>query len=396
MAIEIGTGGKRALRFRVEERLRDCGVDQWEKVTAQSSLFMRAPFLQAFEEGMPATLKPRYGVLSDGDVPVAVLAGQVLTLHADRIPSGSAEKSAPQIVKAAMSRMRTRVFMWGNFMGWGSSGIALAPGADASTLLLRVVEAIDRSDEADDEIRSAGLQLVLDLSPAQTAAARELEKHGFRPIRAEPDMVLALDPAWKALEDYRTALKSKYRKASVEMDAELSRAGCVIEKLVEVDSRADELIALHLQVHEQSINRFVTLRREFIPALARHLAGRFHCRVVRNGSRLLGFITTLIDGDTAIAYVVGHDAEANSRLPVYLRLLQTAIEDGLAHRCKRVTYGRTALEPKARLGALPAPLTVYGRHTNPVLGPLVTRFLQHLAPAENPPARNPFKEQAPS
>ena len=396
MAIEIKRAAGRPLLFRVEERLEACGIADWVAVTGASPLFMKAPFLLAFEEAMPDTLKPRYGVLTDGDVPVAVMSGQLLALHADRIPSGAAAEAAPKLVRSVMSRVRARIFMWGNFMGWGTSGMALAPGADPQALWPLVTQAIDRAGDADEAIRSASLQLVLDISPRETLAARSLEKLGFRPMKAEPDMVLALDPSWESFEHYRGALKSKYRKASVDMDEALARAGCVIERVSDLEGHADELIALHVQVHEQSVNRFVTLKRALFPALSRHLGERFSCTVLRDPSRILGFITTIIDGDTALAYVVGHDVEANRELPIYLRLLQTAIEDGIRHRCRRLTYGRTALEPKARLGAVAASLTVYGRHTNPVIGPLVTKFLQQLAPAGEPPQRNPFKGQGPA
>lgn len=205
-------------------------------------------------------------------------------------------------------------------------------------------------------------------------------------------MILTIEPDWKSFDDYRTALKAKYRKASIEMDKQLAGAGCVVEKLSDVETHADELINLHLQVHEQSVNRFVTLKRDFIPALARRLGDRFICTVIRQESRILGFITTLIDGDTALAYVVGHDVQANRELPIYLRLLQTAIEDGIRHGCKRVTYGRTALEPKARIGAVAVPLTIYGRHKNAIIGSLITPFLQQMAPKNGPPLRSPFKE----
>jgi Acetyltransferase (GNAT) domain len=386
----------RLLSFRVETRIQDCGLELWEHVTQQSPLFMRVPFLQAFEEALPDTLQTRYGVLSENETPVAVMVGQILTLYADRIPpaapSTSADNARPKILQAVMSKLRARVFMWGNFMGWGYSGIAFAPGVDKAALWPKLVEAIDRAHKQDEGIRSAGIQLVLDISDDDTAGARHLEQHGFRPMPAEPDMILTIDPAWKKFDDYRAALKSKYRKASVEMDKELAAAGCVIEKLSDVESHADELINLHLQVHEQSANRFVTLKRDFFPALARRLGDRFICTVVRQESRILGFMTTLIDGDTALAYFVGHDVQANRELPIYLRMLQTAIEDGIRHGCKRVTYGRTALEPKARLGAVAVPLTVYGRHKNPIIGPLITPFLQQMAPKEGPPLRSPFNK----
>jgi hypothetical protein len=392
MGARTDTAAPRQLRLRVEKRLHDCGIDLWERVTTDSPLFLRVPFLQAFEEAMPDTLSPRYGVLSEDDAPVAVLVGQILTLHADRIAAASRDGSRPGILESVAARLQARVFLWGNFMGWGYSGIAFAPGADKQALWPRVAQALDRAHEADDGIDSAGMQLVMDISRDESAGASHLEKYRFRAMSAEPDMILTLPPDWRTFDDYRMALKSKYRKASVEMDRQLTAGGCVIEKLADVAAHAGELSDLHLQVHEQSVNRFVTLKREFIPALARRLGDRFLCTVVRRQSRILGFVTTLIDGDTALAYVVGHDVAENRELPIYLRLLQTAIEDGIRHGCRRVTYGRTALEPKARLGAVAVPLTVYGRHTNPIVGPLVTRLLQRVAPTQGPPLRSPFKD----
>ena len=386
MAIETG--------FRVERRLADCRIDLWERVTRDSPLFLQAPFLQALEDAMPETLAPRYGILGEEGNPAAVLVGQILTLRADRLPPASADRSRPRIVQSVVSKLQTQVFLWGNFLGWGYSGIAFAPGVDREALWPRVARAIDRAQEADEGIASAGLQLVMDISAVEAAGARNLEKYRFRAMNAEPDMILTLHPDWRTFDDYRAALKSKYRKASIDMDRRLSMAGCVIEKVADIDGHADELIDLHLQVHEQSINRFVTLEREFLPALARRLGERFVCTVVRRQSRILGFVTTLIDGDTALAYVVGHDVQENSELPIYLRLLQAAIEDGIRHGCRRVTYGRTALEPKARLGAVAVPLTVYARHKNAIIGPLVTPLLQQMAQTDGPPLRSPFREPA--
>ncbi len=56
-----------------------------------------------------------------------------------------------------------------------------------------------------------------------------------------------------------------------------------------------------------------------------------------------------------------------------------------------VFLGSTALEPKARLGAKPAPLSVYLRHRLPVFGALVRKLLGSV-PVEEAPERNPFKE----
>lgn len=57
------------------------------------------------------------------------------------------------------------------------------------------------------------------------------------------------------------------------------------------------------------------------------------------------------DGAEVTAAQIGFDRAAAKALPLYLRLLHTAIESALAAGGRRVIFGRTALEPKARMAA---------------------------------------------
>jgi hypothetical protein len=84
-----------------------------------------------------------------------------------------------------------------------------------------VAYAIDHAQECDEGIASAGIQLVLDISQGRRLA------HGTWKATGPADESRARhDPhagsAWRTFEDYRGALKSKYRKASVEMDKQLA------------------------------------------------------------------------------------------------------------------------------------------------------------------------------
>ena len=81
MAIDPSPVG--ALQFRVEARIRYCGLDLWQRMTEGGPLFISAPFLHAFEEALPESLQLRYGALSDSGVPVAVLLGQIPLEHLD-------------------------------------------------------------------------------------------------------------------------------------------------------------------------------------------------------------------------------------------------------------------------------------------------------------------------
>jgi hypothetical protein len=381
------------LTVRVETRLRDLDLPVWEYLTSRATLFMRRPFLQAIEDAQPETVEPRYALLFDGKDPVAALAGQLLTIHVDRAaPGGEPDGVLAKLARAALEHVDIDVALWGNFLTWGQCGVAFAPGIDEAGFWPRVAEAISRVRDEEAGIRAADVYLVLDVPPHQADGAKSLEDHGFDEFTSEPDMALELSPSWRSFDDYLAALRTKYRSALKDMDEELAGAGCRVERLDDVAGHADELFSLYHQVHERSPHRFVTLKPESIPAFARRLGDDFICNVVRRGDRLLGFGTTLIDGDTAVAYFVGHDVEENRELPVYLRLLQVSIADGIEHWCRRVTYGRTALEPKARLGAEAVPLVVYGRHRNELVLLLISRLLEIIAPPEDPPARRPFRK----
>jgi len=134
----------------------------------------------------------------------------------------------------------------------------------------------------------------------------------------------------------------------------------------------------------------VTLPDVYFPALARFGGDRVRYAAVRRGDELLGFLVTLKDGATAIAYHIGFDRQAAEGLPIYLRLLHAGIADAIDMGCSRISFGRTALEPKARLGARPDPMSVWVRHRQPVLNALIRDLLGGVHHDEAP-ERNPFK-----
>jgi hypothetical protein len=105
---------------------------------------------------------------------------------------------------------------------------------------------------------------------------------------------------------------------------------------------------------------------------------------------LLGFVTILRDGETAPGYNIGFDRQAALDIPIYLSLLQTVVADAISFGSRRLSLGRTALEPKARLGARPEPMRALIRHRIPMLNVIVRTLLRTISHDE-PPERNPFK-----
>ena len=90
---------------------------------------------------------------------------------------------------------------------------------------------------------------------------------------------------------------------------------------------------------------------------------------------------------TECGALVGRSAEG---LPIYLRLLHTTIADAISWGCKSLSLGRTALEPKAALGAKPEPMSVWLRHRVPAMNWMMRGVLDAVTHDEAP-ERNPFK-----
>jgi len=372
---------------------------RWDAVASGSSLFLRRDVLRVIENHGPENIQPRYAMIFRGQTPVAALAAQMVELSGDRLQSDAPRPKANRALlrrvlapatRAATATLRDRLLVAGNLLSWGFHGIAFAPGEDPRPVWPGVAEALYRIRRAERLIGQTNFVLVKDVTSEQTGL-EALRRFSYRPMETEPNMVLAIDPAWKHYDDYLAALDAKYRRNSKDQTKKLAVAGCSVEHLPDLAPSSQRLHELYLAVHGNASVRLVTLPQAYLPALAAAAGADFRCSVIRKENELLGFITTVRDGDTAVAYYIGFDrGAAAAGLPLYLRLLHATIGDAIAWGCKRLSLGRTALEPKAALGARPEPMSVWLRHRVPALN-WCLRGLLGAVPHAEAPERNPFK-----
>lgn len=358
----------------------------WDEVTRAAGVFLSRPFLRASCAAGPVNVDPRFALVYRDGRPVAALAAQVVRVGLDRLPRPGGKRAA----LARLSGVESSVFVLGNLLAFGPHGVAFAPGLDPRELWPAVYEAIERIRHADVSCRGTPLILVKDVPASLAPSLETLEPFRFRPLETEPDMVLAIPPAWRTYDDYLASLDSKYRKGARKLAEEVADAGLVLERLVDLGPHAERLHELYLEVHVAQKMRLVTLTPEFLPAVARELAGAFRCVVLKRGGRIVGFVTCLASGETAYGWFIGYERAELERSPVYLRLLHAAVGEAIDLGARRLSLGRTALEPKARLGARPEPLRIWVRHRVPAMNPLLRALLAAVPHAEAP-ERNPFK-----
>jgi hypothetical protein len=371
----------------VADRFSQLNAQAWQAVTGGASLFHSAEYQRAFERVRPANIEPRYALIGDGDAPAAAVCMQVVEVDLRQVG-----KASSKLVEKLRGKVRQRLLVCGNLLVYGMHGVCFARGADRSALWPAVAEALYRVRRAEKLAGNADLVVIKDLDQVALAESAVLDKLSYGAVSTEPNMVLALEPSWRSHDDYLGSLASKYRSdVRNRVFKKFDEAGCALERLSDVGPHAAELHRLYLQVHGNATLRPFLLTEGYWSALAELGRGDVVFHVARERDRRLGFIVTVKDGDTALAYHVGFDREAAERgIPIYLRLLHASLAQAIAFGSRRVSFGRTALEPKARLGCRPDPAYVWARHRHPLFNQVVQPLLKLVDPDEAPD-HDPFK-----
>jgi hypothetical protein len=373
----------------------------WDTLAAGQSVFLQRRYLGALEQARPDNLEPRYALIFRGRQPVAAVVMQIVTVSGTRFlktPAPVEGRSARSVLRRALrpamrragGAVRERVLVCGNLLSWGFHAVAFARDEDPVTIWPAVAEAIYRVRRAERLAGQSDFAVVKDLSGAERDGAEALRRFGYRPVESDPNMMLEIPAAWRTYDDYLASLNAKYKNAARKIAKDLAQAGCVVSPLADVGLEAKRVHELYLGVVDNAAVRPVTLPVDFFPTLAAALGDDFRATVVRRDNRLVGFISVLRDGDTAVAYYIGFERAAGVGNTVYLALLHSVIGEAIALRCRRVSFGRTALEPKAGLGARPERLWLWARHRNPAMNLLVRKLLRAV-PHGQAPDRNPFK-----
>lgn len=390
--------------FAFADRIGYLDSAQWDQLADKASVFIQRPYLQVVESHGPPNLVGRYAIIFRDQHPVAIIAAQIASLRGTdlvkRENGASSDKSrrvkkaltkASQKLKSkAIDKVKAKVLVCGNLLSWGMHGVAFAPNENPVELWPAVAEAMYRIRRAEKLSSHVGVVMIKDVPDEHADHAGTLKRFSYDAIDPEPDMILTIPPEWQSHGDYLNALDRKYRKSTAKVLESVKEAGYSVESVADMGTIAPRLYELYMHVHERAAVRPFTLQPSFIPSLGSALGARFRCTIIRRNDEIAGFVTTLKDGDTAVGYYLGYDPAVNESVPVYFRLLQAVVSDAIELGCKRLSLGRTALEPKARLGAQPVPLRLYLRHRQPILNTIL-RPLLGLVPHHDAPERNPFK-----
>ena len=368
--------------------------EAWDAVTDGHGLYARRAFLAGAARAQPADGQQRHVVFSRDGVPTGVASLALTRVRGpglgSLLPEGPATDLLAWATGVGSRPLSLPVLVCGTSFGPDGTGSCFVPGVDPRDAMAQLglaTRSILRGLPG--EQRPVGL-LMEEPVQADAALRGALTAQGFNPLRASPDMVLELDPAWHSFEDYTAALKSKFR---VKAKRAYSKSAAL-----EVRALDTEAIALH-QPRLRELQRGVLSRAEVrlgdgcVDALAPLKRSLGRSLVVQGyllDGELVGFMSGFEHDGRLDAHSVGFDYGLNRHHSIYPRMLLDYLRIALDRGLHAVHYGRTAEEIKSTIGARPRPTRLWVKHRVELLNPLIGLVTAGVEPKVQP-LRQPLK-----
>jgi hypothetical protein len=391
-----------------------CAAD-WDAVVGPARVLLGRAYLGALERARPPRMSFRYALVYDGTRPIAAAAYQLLEIALDAFGSRAEAPVAarePESLRGALRELgrsvgrsvvrqvgeaigdnaAERLLINGNGLSTGEHGFAIADGVDPGEAIHALADATYRIRRAEKLRGTIGSVLVKDFPASSRAHADELLRFGYHAFEVDPNMVVEIDPAWRGLDDYLGAFTAKYRRKAKDARKKARKLKPRRLSTEEVVRHATALHSLYLSVHDKAKFRLANPGPDYFPAMAEALGDDFVLRVWCLDDHIAGLSAALGGTEDLEAHMVGLDYEHNVEHGVYQNALYDFVADAIARRARRLHMGRTALEIKSSIGAVPRPMTCYMRHANPLGNRLIAPLVAQIVPDEWTP-RSPFKDE---
>lgn len=293
------------------------------------------------------------------------------------------------LVHIGNGRKGIRILIAGNTQVSGPYGVFFKPDVNEE-LKARIWSEVLKTCDA---LRGPySIILAKEFYQSQNEIVERFKKNGYRAIQSLPIMTMKLEKDWASFEDYLAALSSKYRiraKAARKKGEKVKR---IIWGVEEIRARAKEIYSLYNNVYEKARFRLFKIEENYFSALKTNLRDSIIFQAYLLDDKLIGFSTLVLHESHADAHLIGLDYEANKQFSVYQNILYDYIEAAIDRGIHKIDFGRTAMEIKSTVGAVPEEMKVMVKIRNTLLDSVTCILMENSSPRKWI-QRHPFKEE---
>ena len=367
----------------------------WQSRTGDSTFFSHE-FYKALEHSPPSGTSFWYGLVYDGDRCVGNLYYQLKRIELDKslrlsVPAtaGVSSKIFTNIKRFLARQVRYTTLVAGNMTLTGTYGHVFDPELSETEKWEIIPKAADQLAK---HLKSKGIAvsgiLLKDFDDKNRPAVTPTS---FSKFEVQPNMVLPIQESWSSTEDYLGAMKSKYK-------VRVRRARKKAEKLNKMVLSADQILEASETI--KSLYQFVadgagfnlfTLPDDYFWSLKTHLGDKMKLTAYYDGSKMVGFYTSIRNDKELDAHFLGYEPACNLSCQLYLNMLYDLVDEGIAVHAHNLVLSRTAMEIKSSVGAEPRNMYLYMKSTNSIMNRILGKALDYFVPEQDWQPRSPFK-----
>lgn len=361
----------------------------WEELQCTSNQYFNPNFLWAFESSNH-NIDFKYIVISDNGNALALAIIQTIELNVDVILKNiKLAQWLKRFLRFLFKKSPIRIMFCGNIFLSGEHGI----------FICKNVNTVDAVNEIGFNILKLAKQLrplhaifIKDFRDSSIGITDHFKGHGFAEMQVEPNLIVTLDPTWGNFDDYKNALKSKYRIKVNKADSTSSTLSSRLFTEADFANHKFELQELYENTIANANFNAQVLDLDTYIKLRSIYNEDFIVRAYFLEDKLVGFLSALVNNGHLDAHFIGLDYALNKAHAIYPRILNDYVRIGIEKKVSHINLGRTASEIKTTIGALPVNLTCYIRHRRSLINKLILPFIKNVR-IKDFKRHYPFKEQ---
>ncbi len=364
---------------------------QWNDV-AHSNVFLQTHYLNVLEQAAPVNMQCFYIAIFKFDQLIGVSLAQYI--DANKLESfGERDKCLKTAVRNfVFKNFASHVLFLGNNMITGQNGYAFTIPIDFEYVSKILVES---AKEITHYFKEKGIKIhLVSFKDFYEDCSVELKKHyfsSFYEFNAQPNMIFYLNHDWKNTDDYVNALSKKYRDQYKRSHKKFDRI--VVRNLTfeEILNHEETLYDLYHYVAKNAPFNSFFLAKNHFSTMKKQCQNNFLLFGYFLDEKLVGFHTLLLNGTVLETYFLGYDAEVQKENMLYLNMLYNMTEFGIKNGFQKIIFGRTALEIKSSIGAVPVMMSGFLFHNNSLINKYLHKIVPRLEPVVAWQQRHPFK-----
>lgn len=363
------------LKSKIFKSVIDIPQQYWENLNCSDNIYYSPDFLFAFEKANQ-TIEFNYIFILKNDIAVAFANTQIVTIGVETITKNIRMSSKLRaIVNRSFCNNQLRVLFCGNVFLSGEYGTFLRDGEDKIEMFNALAEGVKKLTKATKRLHTI---FIKDFHDESLYITEHLKSFDYAAMQVESNMIITLKDEWTSFENFKNALKSKYRVKANRADSKSKPLEVKVFDANDILKYKDDLQALYQNTIDNADFNAQILNLDTYSLLKKAFDDKFNVKGYFLDGQLVGFLSAMQNQTNLDAHFIGIDYSKNKEYAIYPRILNDYVRLGISTKSRQINLGRTASEIKSTLGAKPINLTCYCKHKRYVPNQILKPFIKNV------------------